>query len=314
MDLGTCTGFDCTGNTVARDSPGFCDDVACTANECCEPKALCNTLTCSGTKGHKDGADSIYCAGADCAMSDEDDCCEDKGTCDVFGDGDGIMYCDSFLDCDTELIDQAIMKACAEAVCTAAECCTTATGDPLPEERPATVDADREVAQFGFVCEGISLHAMTDQMQDTFKDKMCEVFLAETATADVTCSCALAAGSVKATVTITAPAGENLGDARTPKPETVVAAVKEVPDIMTAATGNKPIGVAAVSGVLFKAGATEATAVHTRTTTTTTTTTPGSGDGDDDEDLENDSEDTDASYRSTVFAALAVVFSVALAN
>jgi hypothetical protein len=239
-------------------------------------------------------------------------CCEEKGTCDVFAAGDGIMYCDSFSqsDCDAGLADQANLIACAAAECTAAECCTTAAGDPLPEERPAAVDADREVAQFGFVCEGISLHAMTDQMQTDFKMKVCEVFLAETATASVDCSCKLTAGSVKATVTITAPAGASLADTRTPKPQAVVDAVQQVPDIMTAQEGNKQLGVAAISGVLFKAGETTATQVNTRTTSTTmppvaTTTT----DGDD-----ADSEDTDASHRSTLFSVLAVAFFAALAN
>jgi hypothetical protein len=172
VDLGTCNGFDCTGNTVAKISPDLCADVTCTANECCEAKALCNTLSCSGTKDHTDGVDSMYCAGAACTLqSDEDMCCEEKGTCDFFASGDGILYCDSFSqsDCVAGLADQANLIACAAAECTAAECCTTAAGDPLPEERPAAVDADREVAQFGFVCEGISLHAMTDQMQTDFK-------------------------------------------------------------------------------------------------------------------------------------------------
>merc|ERR1719198_215512 len=110
---------------------------------------------------------------------------------------------------------------------------------------------------------------MSPGMKEDFKTKVCEVFLAETATSNVDCSCELSAGSVKATVTISAPAGQSLADALTPKPQALVDAVKAVPDIMEAQEGNKQIGVAAISGVLFKAGETTATQVNTRTTSTT---------------------------------------------
>jgi hypothetical protein len=173
----------------------------------------------------------------------------------------------------------------------------------MPAARPADVDQSREVAQFGFVVEGVSLRAMTQDVQDDLKEAVCDVFLAQTLSGSE-CLCELKPGSVKAKVTITAPVGEVLGDVRTPTPSTVVSAVTSVPNIETAREGSKPIGVASVSGVLFKADSTTAATIAPPTPPSPPPT--DAADDDDDEDEES------TTCRSKVALALSVTFALTL--
>jgi hypothetical protein len=205
------------------------------------------------------------------------------------------------------LVHQARLIAC-DADCTVAECCQTAAGDPLPDTRPAHVPSNQEVAQFGFVCEGISLPAMSDNLKNDFKDEICDLFLSTANPA--MCTCDLMPGSVKAKVTLTAPADQSLGDLRTPTPQVVLKAVKSLRDITTAQEGTKEIGVAAVSGVVFKLNQTEAEIVAPMTTPSPPsplwlppTTTDDDGDS-----------NVDASSRCVAMVALTVVVSITLIN
>jgi hypothetical protein len=165
------------------------------------------------------------------------------------------------------------------------------------------VDANKDAAVFNTKITGLSLTAMSEALKTALKTALCTSFEAS-GVADQVCTVLLSAGSVKATITVT---GNSLGALKTPTAANVQAAVMAVQDIETAKQGNQPIGVAAVSGVVFKAGQTAATVVPPPTAPSpppTPTSPTAAGEG----------EDVDASYRSTVFVALAIVFSVAWAN
>jgi hypothetical protein len=144
---------------------------------------------------------------------------------------------------------------------------------------------------------------MTQDVQDALKEAVCDVFLAETSSG-AECLCELKPGSVNAKVTLTAPVGEVLGDVRTLTPTTVVSAVKSVPRIETAQEGSKPVSVAAISGVIFKADATAAITLAPPTPPSP----PPADDGDEDED------ELSTTCRSKVVLALFVIFAVTLVS
>jgi hypothetical protein len=251
-------------------------------------KALCNTLDCSlfGTKGHKDGADSTYCAGEECNENDEEICCEERATCDDMLPGDGSLYCDSYETCgDAGWAPNPGSRLCADTGCTKEICCNTVGGlPPPPTSRPATVHASREVAQFTMRITGLSLAKTTSEQQVALKDGFCEVVSENTGTAISQCECVLSAGSIVGTTTITTNEGEILGDVRTPSPDAVLAKVTSIPDIERAQQGTMPISVAAVQGVVFRKDQTAAEVMKAPTPPAPPPTTPPADDSEDDEE------------------------------
>jgi hypothetical protein len=111
-----------------------------------------------------------------------------------------------------------------------------------------------------FSITGVSLSLASDAVKDGIKDTLCTKSLAAagvSATATgAGCVAVLAAGSIVGTTTVTAPAGQNLGDVRTPPVAAVLSSLNAIEGIADAVQPGQTMGVAPIQASIIRAGET----------------------------------------------------------
>lgn len=179
-------------------------------------------------------------------------CCETKDTCTSMQAGSRVAFCNSFdaYECEFGIKANPHEVPCPNDNCNQDACCRQATGEPLPEARPADVAPDRDVVQYKTRITGL-MHSRMGSKFTALDAEIKPIFASAAGVSPGQVETRYDAGSVLVTATITAASPtQELAATKLPSAADIVSAVKKIDNVLkearipgTELAAAEPVGV-----------------------------------------------------------------------